>query len=68
MTSFQSPVSSIKEESRATNSDQLEGLEHIHTLQSFQDRRAPSIKGKFEPRQLSMKIGRQKGLFLCSIE
>ena len=68
MTSFQPSVPSIKQESRATNSDQLEGLEHIHTFQTFQDGRAPSVKAKSETRQLSMKIGPQKGLFLRSIE
>ena len=50
MTSFQPSVPSIKQESRATNSDQLEGLEHIHTFQTFQDGRAPSVKAKSETR------------------
>ena len=49
-------------------SDQLEGLEHIHTLQTFQDGRAPSIKGNFGTRQLSMQVGPQRRLFLWSIE
>ena len=38
---------SIKKGWRATTSDQPEGADHINTLQTFQDGRAPSIKGNF---------------------
>ena len=61
-------VPSIKEEWRATTSDQPEGAEHINTLQTFQDGRAPSIKGNFGTKWLSMQIGPQSRLFFCSIE
>ena len=47
-------VPSIKEVWRATTSHQLEGFEHIYTLQKFQDGRAPSIKGNFGTRRLSI--------------
>ena len=40
----------IKEEWRAKTSDHSEGLEHIHILQTFQDGRAPSVKGNFRTR------------------
>ena len=64
----QPSVASTKEGSRTTTNDQLEGLEHIRTLQTFQDGRAPSIKVNFETKELSIQVGPQKGLFLCSIE
>ena len=64
----QPSVPSFKEGWRATTIDQPEGLEHIHTLQTFQDGRAPSIKRNFETRWLSMRVGPQRCLFLCSIE
>ena len=63
----QSSVPSIKGW-RATSSDPPEGVEHIHTLQAFQDGRAPSIKGNFGKRRLSMQVEPQRRLFLCSIE
>ena len=49
-------------------SDQPEGSQHIHPLQTFQDGRVPSIKGNFVPKRLSMQVGPQRPLFLCSIE
>ena len=61
-------VPSIKEEWRATTSDQPEGFKHIHILQTFQDRKTPSTKGNFGVRPLSMQLGPQRRLFLCSIE
>ena len=64
----QPSVPSIKEVWRATTTDQPEGLERIHTLQTFQDERAPSIKRNFETRWLSMRVEPQRRLFLCSIE
>ena len=44
----QPSVPSIKEGWRTTTSDQPEGFEHIYTLQTFQDGRAPSIKGNLK--------------------
>ena len=61
-------VPSIKDGWRAMTSDQPEGFEQIHNLQAFEDGRTPSIKGKFGTRQLSMQVGPQRRLFLCSIE
>ena len=58
----------IKEGWIAMISDQPEGIEHIHNLQAFEDGRTPSIKEKFGTRQLSMQVGPQRRLFLCSIE
>ena len=55
----QPSVPSVKEGWRATISDQPEGFEHIHTLQTFQDGRTPSIKGNFGTRRLSMEAGLQ---------
>ena len=63
----QPSVASIKEGWRETTSDQPEGLEHIHTLQTFQDGRAPSIKGNFGTMRLSIQVGPQRRLFLFSI-
>ena len=40
----QPSVPSIKEGWKATTSSQLQGLAHIHTFETFQDVRAPSIK------------------------
>ena len=59
----QPSVSSIIEVERATTSDQPDGGEHIHTLQTFQYGRAPSVKGNSETRQLSMQIGPQRRIF-----
>ena len=43
----QPSVPNIKVGWKETTSDQPEGFEHIHTLQTFQDGRAPSIKGNW---------------------
>ena len=40
----------------------------IHTLQTFQDGKASSIKLNFGARPLSMQVGPQRLLLLCSIE
>ena len=64
----QPSVPSIKEGWRATTSDQPEGFEHIHTSQTLQEGRTPSVKGNFETRRLSIQVGPQRRLFLCSIE
>ena len=37
----------------------------IHTLQTFQDGKASSIKGNFGTRPLSMQVGPQRRLLLC---
>ena len=63
----QTSVPSIKEQSKTTTSDKPERVEHIHTLKTFQDRRAQS-KGNFGTRRLSMQVALQRRLFLCSIE
>ena len=44
-------------------SDQPEGVEHIHTLQIFQDGKASSIKRNLATRQLLMQVGPQRHLF-----
>ena len=59
----QTSVPSIKERWRAMTSDQLEEFEDVHTLQTFQDGRAPSIKGNFGTRRLSMQVGPQRAYF-----
>ena len=64
----QSFVPSIKDGWRETTTDQPEGFDHIHTLQIFQERKVPSIKGNFGKRQLSMQVVPLRRLFLCSIE
>ena len=64
----QPSVPSIKKEWRATPSDQPERFEHIHTLQTFQDGRAPSVERNSGTRRLSMQVGPQRRLFLCPIE
>ena len=40
----------------------------IHTLQTFQDGKASSIKENFGTRPLSMQVGPQRRLLLCFIE
>ena len=64
----QPAVPIIKEGWRTTTSDQPEGFEHIHTLKTFQGEKPPSIKGNFGTRQLSVEVGPQRRLFLCSVE
>ena len=46
----QPSVPSIKEGLKETTSDQPGGVEHIYTLQTFQNGRTPSIKGNFGTR------------------
>ena len=65
---FVSHLSAIKEGWRATASDQPEGLEHIHTLKTSRGGRAPPITGNAGTRQVTMQVGSQRRLFLCSIE
>ena len=64
----QSSNPTIKEEWRTTTCDQADGVEHIHTLQRFQDGRALSIKINFGTRRLPMQVGPQRRLFLCLME
>ena len=44
---YQPSVPSIKEGWTAKISDQPEGLENIHTFQTFQGKRDSSVKGNF---------------------
>ena len=64
----QPSVPSIKKGWRATTSDQPERFEPIHTFQTFQDGRPPSIERNSGTRRLSMQVGPQRRLFLCPIE
>ena len=64
----QSSVPSIKEGWRETTTDKPEGFEHIHTLQTLQDGKVPSVKENFGKSQLSMQVVPLRRLFLCSIE
>ena len=64
----QSSNPTIKEEWRTTTCDQADGVEHIHTLQRFQDGRALSIKINFGTRRLPVQVGPQRRLFLCLME
>ena len=60
----QPSVPSIKEGSKATTSDQLEELEHIHTLQTFQDGRAPSLKENLKKATISESWTLKRPIFV----
>ena len=64
----QPSIPSIKEGWRTTTSDQPDLFQQIHTLQTFQDGRVPSIKGNIRTVRLSRQARPQRSLCLYSIE